>query len=330
MAMAHSIPQEYRLPFMGELDERFRRFLAGSGVFGLLVLLAILITPRREVAITEVTQVPERFAKLIVEEPKPVAAPTPTPAAGTTPKAKEAEPAPPPPQQVRRRDTPPPVAPDAGQVGRAKAQKEVTQTLQGATTAAKSAIQDLSASLGKTTTPTVVPPTGGRRRSVAGGRSASQVGRVSGTASAGGGATVAGSAVTGSLISVEAVSDVAAAGDGSEGGSAAGGSGGGAAVGTSSRSNASLLAVVRRYAPGIQFCYDNELKRAPGLRGKIVAALTVAASGRVTDVRIVSDSVGSQRLASCVLAQIREWQFPAVASGTTVFKTPFVFTPPKE
>jgi len=327
--MVHSIPQEYRLPWMGELDPQFRRFLTGSAALGFLVLLAILIVPRRETAITEVTQVPDRFARLIVEEPKPVAAEVPKPAAGA--KAETPEPTPPPAApKARRRDTPPPVAPDAGQAGRAKARQEVSASLEGATSAAKSAISDLSASLGKAASSTPLPAAGGRRRTVGRGRGARQVTRVTGSASAGGGATVAGSAVAGSLISVEAVSDVEVSGAGSGSGTESGGASGGAVAGSAGRSNASLLAVVRRYAPGIQFCYDNELKRDPGLRGKIVAALTVAPSGRVTDVRIVTDSVGSSRLSGCVLAQIREWRFPAVSGGTVVFRTPFVFTPPKE
>jgi outer membrane biosynthesis protein TonB len=136
---------------------------------------------------------------------------------------------------------------------------------------------------------------------------------------------VAGSSVTGSLLSIESVSHVAEGGEPGGTGTQAGGGG----VSGAYRSNASLLAVVRRYAPGIQFCYDNELKRSPGLRGKLVAALTVAASGEVTDVKIVSDTVNSAGLNGCILAQIREWKFPAISEGSTVFKTPFVFTPPK-
>ena len=56
----------------------------------------------------------------------------------------------------------------------------------------------------------------------------------------------------------------------------------------------------------------------------------MAASGAVSDARVVSNTVGSSSLSQCALAQIREWQFPAVPSGTTVFRAPFVFTPPKE
>jgi TonB family protein len=86
--------------------------------------------------------------------------------------------------------------------------------------------------------------------------------------------------------------------------------------------------VVRRYAPGIQFCYDNELKRNPGLRGKLVVSLVVLANGTVSEAAIVEDSLQSPSVRECVLAQIRGWQFPAIPSGSTSFKTPFVFTPP--
>ena len=96
------------------------------------------------------------------------------------------------------------------------------------------------------------------------------------------------------------------------------------------RSNESLLAVVRRYAPGIQFCYDNELRKKPGLRGKLVVAMVVLANGTVSEATIVEDTLNSPAVRSCALAQIRGWQFPAIASGVTSFKTPFVFTPPSQ
>jgi hypothetical protein len=34
-------------------------------------------------------------------------------------------------------------------------------------------------------------------------------------------------------------------------------------------------------------------------------------------------------VASCALAQMREWRFPAIPSGVTTFQAPFVFTPPR-
>jgi len=116
------------------------------------------------------------------------------------------------------------------------------------------------------------------------------------------------------------------------GGGVGPGSGGGGRRGPSApgvyRSNASLLAVIQRYQAGIQYCYGNELKRDPTLRGKLVVAITVAASGEVLEATIVQNTIGSERLASCALSQIREWKFPAIPEGVTAFQAPFVFTPP--
>ncbi|MBE0566446.1 MAG: energy transducer TonB, partial [Krumholzibacteria bacterium] len=95
------------------------------------------------------------------------------------------------------------------------------------------------------------------------------------------------------------------------------------------RSNESLLAVVRRYAPAIQFCYENELKKNPGLRGKLVVSLTVTADGAVTEATIIEDGLGAPAVTGCSLAQIRGWQFPPVPAGVTTFQVPFLFTPPQ-
>ena len=56
-----------------------------------------------------------------------------------------------------------------------------------------------------------------------------------------------------------------------------------------------LLAViiVRPYAPGIQFCYENELTRDPALEGKLVVALTVSAMGAVEEVRTSSPTASA-------------------------------------
>jgi len=124
-------------------------------------------------------------------------------------------------------------------------------------------------------------------------------------------------------------------GGGTGGGSGSGGGGGGgggsgAAPPGVYRSNASLMAVVQKYAAGIQFCYGNELKRHEGLKGKLVVALTVAASGQVTDVTVIQNTLAGTGLAACALSQIRDWKFATIAQGVTTFQVPFVFTPPIE
>ena len=88
------------------------------------------------------------------------------------------------------------------------------------------------------------------------------------------------------------------------------------------------MAVVQKYAAGIQFCYGNELKRHEGLKGKLVVALTVSASGEVTDCEVIQNTLGVPAMSSCALSQIRDWKFPAIPTGVTTFQVPFVFTPP--
>jgi TonB family protein len=117
-------------------------------------------------------------------------------------------------------------------------------------------------------------------------------------------------------------------GNGVGNGAGAGGRRGGPAGPGVYRSNASLLAVIQKYAAGIQYCYGNQLKHDSTLRGKLVVALTVAASGEVLQATVVQNTVGSQALADCALSQIREWRFPPVPEGVTAFQAPFVFTPP--
>jgi TonB family protein len=131
--------------------------------------------------------------------------------------------------------------------------------------------------------------------------------------------------------SIAAISDLTVRDNAADTPSATGPDGGSSTQGTrsESRSNESLLSVVRRYAPGIRFCYDNELKKNPNLRGKLVISITVLASGQVSEAFVVEDSLRSPAVTQCVLSQIRGWQLPAIPHGVITFKTPFVFTPPK-
>ncbi len=116
---------------------------------------------------------------------------------------------------------------------------------------------------------------------------------------------------------------------GGGGGGAGGGPGGSGVAGPGVyRSNASLMAVIQKYAAGIQFCYSNELKRNEGLQGKLVVSLVVNAAGEVTHAEVIQNTMDSPALSKCALSQIRDWRFPAIPAGITAFQVPFVFTPP--
>lgn len=336
--MARPIPEQYRQPIFGRLDGLFRKCLIGSSVIGLAVLVAVVVAPVREKKVQSVEEMPERLARLIIEKPKPrpVEPPKAPLAQAETVTIEEPEEAAPPPAPEVKPDPPKrkprPVTrpqekkpdPDAGKAGRERAKKEVTEKLAKTTEKVETALADLSAALSTSTDePSKAPKRSRRSRRVRSGRSASDVSVAVATRTSGASADVSGSTLEGSLVAIESVD----AYDPATGQPASDGTGSG--VGEH-RSSSSLLAVVRKYAPGIQYCYENELKRNQSLEGKIVVSLTVAASGQVLGADLVTDTLQSSALNDCALAQIREWKFPPIQEGQVTFRVPFVFTPPKQ
>lgn len=325
----------YQRPLWDEQDALFLRCLQGASALGFVALLVMLLLPNRVRPVTTVEQVSPRMARLILEPPKPKAAPAPpVRPAGEAVKVETAPPAAiPEPMPVRpRRPSAPTLAADAGRAGRERATREVA-ALAATSASLNSALDGLSATLGASKGPGTGsgPARPGRTRGVRAAQGAEALGGGAGGLAGGGTHTdLGGSIVAGSSISIGGLEG----GSGGGGAIGDGGSGGGNAAGSGAapgvyRSNASLLAVIQRYAAGIQYCYGNELKREPSLKGKLIVALTVAASGEVTEASIVQNSTSSARLAQCALSQIRDWRFPPIPQGVTTFQTPFVFTPPQ-
>jgi len=370
----------------------FPRCLTGSFASGVVVLIAILLTPRAQVIVHSLESQPVRLARLVVAGEQPVVAPIPeappgrpgTVGPGDDPNAavgprggsggiggssgpKVADP--------RPAGGGPGDAPGGGSAGRARA-AQVAASLAGSTSALSNALSGLSSSLGSASAGSAPSSASRATRVVTGGRSDAQLGSVQGTYAGHAGSTDAGgSAVQGTLVSIGSLTsygngrgggggagggwgngngtgagggdggsgngwgggsgDGTGSGGGTGGGTGSGGGGGGGSGGNGRgaapgvyRSNASLMAIVQKYAAGIQFCYGNELKRHEGLKGKLVVALTVAASGEVTEAVVVQNTLGVPSLTACALSQIRDWKFPAIPTGVTTFQVPFVFTPP--
>jgi len=319
----------YRIPLWGEPDPRWRRCTAIAAVLGALTLVAVYVTPRRAVEITSVDQVSDRLAKLILEEPAPPAPPAAKPKARieTPPPPEpvaqaEPEPAPKPiekaPTPAPRPRSEPKVPENLGSAGREQA-KEQTKQLADVTKQLSGVLADVTSSLSAETKAATQEST--RRRRTRSGRSASQLASVAAPLPVVD-PSAASSRLEGTGLVIESIEAIAATPDADAGSR-------GKATRSQARSDAQLLTVVRKYAPGIQYCYDNELKRAPGLGGKLLVSITVTAAGRVTDAAVVQDTVRSSELARCALAQIEAWKFPPVESGVVTFQAPFVFTPPE-
>jgi len=77
----------------------------------------------------------------------------------------------------------------------------------------------------------------------------------------------------------------------------------------------------------IKACYENALKRNPGLKGKISIRFTILASGGIADIQAVVNSLGSPEVASCITNTMRTWRTQFHPSGPVTVEYPFVFAP---
>jgi len=305
-----------------------RALLIAGPIYLLLLVIGVLLSPLRRPE-TRVVELPDR--EIVLVEPKVEILPAPPLVTEAPHEAVAVRQVADPPEAIvnepktlptplREREA---VDPDAGREGRKRAEAATAQ-LAGATAALDGALGDLSASLRNAKSGTPEPSRRRRARRVGGGRDESALAGYDAGTPTTGTADLEKSGVAGSIVAIGTLAPAP-----SEGGDALASteSRSGSAPGVY-RSNASLLAVIQRYAAGIQFCYENELNRQPGLRGKLVVALSVSASGEVVEANVVQNTMGSSRIAACALSQIRQWKFPAIAGGVTNFQTPFVFTPP--
>jgi TonB family protein len=330
------LTRHYQQPLWGTLDRVSRNCMIAAAIAGTIVIILVFVVPKPVLRDVTIQEMPERFARLILEKPKPAPV-IKTPVPSTTyeapsqevAKAEQPKPVKPKTRPVQRQQAPK-VAQNKGQQGRQKAQVEVAQNLAAVSGSLDKVLKDISQALPASSSADQSRPKSKRRqrRGVRSGRTSVQLAAVNNLTDMAQ-ADIQGSSIANTGISIAGVTDLEIDGTASSGGGLTGGSGGNSAGGGGElRSSESLLTVVRRYAPGIQFCYENELKKSPGLGGKMVVSLTVEPDGTVSSVILVEDSLRSAAVSDCVTAQMRGWKFPAIETGTVTFKTPFVFTPP--
>ncbi|HEX2540140.1 MAG TPA: TonB family protein [Caldimonas sp.] len=128
--------------------------------------------------------------------------------------------------------------------------------------------------------------------------------------------------------------DGTGSGIGGAGGSGGGGSGAGAGgtlarsgSGKASRSIEDVRLVFERNKGSIYSIYNRALREEPGLQGKVVLSLTIAADGNVTALRIVSSELKTPELEAKLLARIRQFDFGAKDVEVMVVSWPVDFLP---
>ena len=90
---------------------------------------------------------------------------------------------------------------------------------------------------------------------------------------------------------------------------------------------ATIQARIARRMPQVTRCYERELARAEGeLEGRLLLEIALDARGRVDEIVVEEDSIGSATLESCVVEQTLKVRFPRPPGRVpTRFTHPFVF-----
>jgi len=91
------------------------------------------------------------------------------------------------------------------------------------------------------------------------------------------------------------------------------------------RTSAIIRSVVESHRSGIEYTYKKYLKSNPILQGKLVVQFVISASGQVTNVQVISSSLGMPSLEKDVVNLIYGWRFPPIPEGDVTVLYPFVF-----
>lgn len=86
--------------------------------------------------------------------------------------------------------------------------------------------------------------------------------------------------------------------------------------------------VIKRHMNQIRYCYQREMTRDPSLAGKVVIRFTIAGDGSVSQASVKESTMGNGAVESCITGRFMRMQFPEPRGGGVVIVSyPFLFSP---
>lgn len=101
----------------------------------------------------------------------------------------------------------------------------------------------------------------------------------------------------------------------------------GAGSSNDKRDNSAINKVVSSNKVSIRMSYEKYLKQIPDLAGKITVRFTISASGRITSIQILENTTGSSELERDIKRKVRMWRFAPIPEGDVTVTYPFIFRP---
>ena len=89
---------------------------------------------------------------------------------------------------------------------------------------------------------------------------------------------------------------------------------------------ATVARIVAQHLPAIRYCYESQLGRDPGLRGKVSVKFVIAKDGSVATSSSRADTLKDSAVTDCVHERFRRMRFPEPRGGGIVSVSyPLVF-----
>lgn len=310
---APALPSAARGSLWNTMDRTFVTILAGSFLFHFMTMLTVT---QRNVPPSEpgMEEIPDRFAKILMPE-KPIEEEKPK---EDDAKAEEEKPAEDKKEEKKAEDKPKTEAEHKAAVAKVVSNKGLVKLLGAVGSGGNSALANVFAA-GAGFSGDIDSAIAGAGGGIA----------IATDGSAGGGPRGAGSATASSIgdvgtsgggkVSLKEKRDAEVHGSVS--------SDADADVDSTTVDKEALNRYIKGRMKSLQSCYERELKRNPGLRGKLVVRFTIGTRGQITEVDITSNSLGDDEVGSCVSRLIKTWHFPFTPEADASVEFPFIFTP---
>jgi TonB family protein len=95
--------------------------------------------------------------------------------------------------------------------------------------------------------------------------------------------------------------------------------------GDGSRSKAEIMAVINSRVNGLKSIYNRYLKNKPGFSGKVTLRFTIAPSGEIISISVISSTTGYPEFDAAIMNMVKTWKWKTIKSGNTTPTIPFNF-----
>jgi TonB family protein len=99
----------------------------------------------------------------------------------------------------------------------------------------------------------------------------------------------------------------------------------GAASSSAKRDIMAINAVVASHKTSVRMSYERFLKKSPDLAGKITVRFTIDAGGNVTRLEVLENTTGNKELEDEIARKVKMWKFESIPEGEVTVTYPLVF-----